>query len=316
MFGFWKVILLIVILISMILCFGYVNNLAGCACMFIFLVLCCKKGDIKEINVFKGTISFYNIEAAKLFIKSPEWVKRNWDIKNISQDQIDEYKNLKLQRSLELTSPFNESRKKVVSTLNDYIKYKNKGYYAYTTLDIVEASNYNILVLLLDLFKKAKEIKPSRLTLKNIVPKLPANEIQFLDPMDEIKTHRDETVETFLKNARFSTQIKPKKYEITIYFDDAKESEFISFNELLRADFYNKGYEEILVVKYYHSAGTFQICEPLILRNVAGKCFVVPIKDKKTIKLKIIEFITRLKMKIPLYKIQVKGYFMKILGKR
>ena len=297
-----KYVILVVIFITMIFCFLYGCNSAGCACAFLFIVLYCIKGNIKEINASKGTISFYNIKEAELFIKSPNWVKSSLDIKKIRQNQINDYKELKLQRSLQLTSPFNYYRKKTVDTLKEYQKYINMGYYPFTTIDIVEASNYDVLILLLNLFKNAKECKNSGKVLKNIIPKLPANEIQFVEPLDEIEKHKDENIEEFLKDEKVSIKTKSKQYDIVIFFDDG-EKEFVSFIELLRADFYGKGYEEILLTKYYHSAGTLQLYEPMLLRNVGGSFFVVPIEEKQSLKLKFIKFITESKYMRPLFKL-------------
>lgn len=297
-----KYVVLVIIFITIILCFLYGCNSAGYACTFIFTVLYCVKGNVKEINAYKGTISFYNIKEAELFIKSPNWVKSSLDIKKIRQNQINDYKELKLQRSLQLTSPFNYYRKKTVDTLKEYQKYINMGYYPSTTIDIVTASNYDVLILLLDLFKNAKETENSGKVLKNIIPQLPASEIQFTEPQDEIEKHKDENIEEFLKDEKVSIKTKSKQYDIVIFFDDG-EKEFVSFIELLRADFYGKGYEEILVAKYYHSAGTMQIYEPMLLRNVEESYFVVPIKEKQSLKLKFIKFVTESKFMRPLFKL-------------
>lgn len=297
-----KNIALLILLFIMAFGFSHGCYPLGITCAILLCFVWCPKGSLKEFNLKTGCMSFYNIKAAELFVKSSEWVRYNLNIKRISQNQVDIYKNLRLQRSLQLTSPFNDYRKKTVNTLNEYKKYVNNGYYPMTTLEILEASNYNALLLLLDLFRNAKEIKSSNITLRQIVPKLPANEIQFLDTLEEVKLNKNKNIEEFLGNQLTSIKIKPKYYEIEIdQGDNAKE--FISFAELLRADFYNKGCEEILVVKYFHSSGTFQIYEPLILRNVQGSFFIIHEKYKEPLKLKIIKFITNSRRMRPLCKI-------------
>lgn len=261
-----------------------------------------KKGSLKRISLKELSVDFYNIEEKSLLLKSSDWLQHQLNIRKIKLEQIPIYMGMNLEE-VELTSPFDINHKKTITTLNDFKKYKLLGYYPATTIDIVVAKKYEILLLLFDLLKKAVSFSKSTLSIQNIIPNLPAINLMELEPYSETYKYENKTIQEFLSNKNVKIEANNKKYNIKLEYDD-NHSEFFSFAEVLRADFFNSGCEEILIVKYYHSAGTFQTKEAILIRVIERGIYqVINLKNKLNIITHIINFISNSKYMKPFKKV-------------
>ena len=272
----------------------------GCSLIFA-IVVSCKKGGIKRIDLKKLTIDFYNLEIKKLFLESSDWIKYNLSLSEIDKDQIPLYMSMRL-KDVELISPFNEERKKIVNTLKEYQKYIEWGYYPYTTISMLIASEYDIILVFFRLLKKAKPSLRKTIGLKKIILNLPADFLCFIAPPDEREEFKGLLINEYLKKYDSSVNKKNKTIELIVTYDNS--CEFYSFSEVLRADFFNKGYEEILLAEYYKSAGTFQIEQPLLIRLIEkGQYQIIDIPDNIKFRTKFIRFVSDSKYMTPIKKL-------------
>ena len=254
-FAFSFVLVLLSVLVFYFVSKSLAYVILGCA-VLIATVVSCEKGGIKRINFKKLTIDFYDIELRNLFLESSDWVKYSLNLSQISKDQIPVYMSMRL-KEIELISPFKEQRKITVNTLNEYKKYIDWGYYPYTTISMLIASEYDIILTFFKLLKKAKPTIRKTKGIKKIILNLPADLLCSIAPPDERQEYKGLLINEYLKKHDSSINKKHKTIELIVNYDNSYE--FYSFSEVLRADFFNKGYEEILIAEYYKSAGTFQI---------------------------------------------------------
>ncbi|MFI3242254.1 MAG: hypothetical protein R3Y43_06780 [Alphaproteobacteria bacterium] len=274
-----EILLLLFFVLAMCLSIYFNQKFLGCCFLLIVIFILSKKGSVKKINIKKLEIDFYSIPQAKLIIQSSQWIKQNLDLKKVTPSQVDLYLNLKLSKTLRLTSPFNYFRKIDVNTLNDYYKYWQKGYYGFTTPEIALESQYMILLNLFYLLRNAQRAPLKKYEVKKVIFSLPAIILHFLGDKESEVDYKDKNIEEFLSVKDSNVKSNKKGCEIKIKVCD-EYSDYYYFTELLRADFTGSECEEILFLQYFHVAGgTFNIYTPLLVRRIEERYDLISMPD-------------------------------------
>ena len=220
-----------------------------------------------SVSEIKQLINNYKVKSKITFRLSSDLefvnkIFRKW----INQYDLDELLFLPVKtgsqedEGLCLTNPKNGNKKINVKNCKDYLSYKKKGYYPYTTIDIKIAASFERICSLIEAFKKAKIPSFSNISDLNIsinnFELLPLHFFCSISPdtRDLINKNDKLSFQDWIDTGYFKVKEKMENGFHIIYTSEGRSEGFI-MSELMRADLNNDDKEDILVFCYSYVIG-------------------------------------------------------------